>query len=79
MHSKNVLHNGKSGCSPRNIWSVIRDWLSIDIKPNNILVDYEESSAVGMAIENIQISDLEDTVIVPLGKWLIGALCGDPL
>ncbi|KKK22217.1 hypothetical protein ARAM_003249 [Aspergillus rambellii] len=49
------------------------------IKPNNILVDYEESPGVGMIIKNVQISDLEDTVIVPPGKWLTGPLCGNAI
>ncbi|KAK2748717.1 hypothetical protein FQN57_000298 [Myotisia sp. PD_48] len=37
-----------------------------NIKPDNILVDYDES-----------VEDLEDTVIVPPRRWLKGPLCGN--
>ncbi|EEP80697.1 predicted protein [Uncinocarpus reesii 1704] len=47
------------------------------IKPNNILVDYEQSAEGQVTINNVMISPLEDTVIVPPGKWLIGPLCGN--
>ncbi|GAA82048.1 serine/threonine protein kinase [Aspergillus luchuensis] len=50
-----------------------------DIKPNNILINYTEPAAAEdqeiTLIKQVQISDLEDTVIVPPGKWLRGPLC----
>ncbi|KAI9668500.1 MAG: hypothetical protein M1829_005378 [Trizodia sp. TS-e1964] len=49
-----------------------------DIKPNNILLDYEETDGA-FSVKKVQISDLEDAVILPLGKRLRGALCGNQL
>ncbi|KAJ9232761.1 hypothetical protein DTO169E5_7321 [Paecilomyces variotii] len=51
----------------------------LHIKPDNILVDYEESAEGGVIIKDVQISDLEDTVIVPPGTWLRGPLCGNAI
>ncbi|QKX63782.1 uncharacterized protein TRUGW13939_10953 [Talaromyces rugulosus] len=56
-----------------------KDVLHNDIKPNNILVDYEERPEDGIAIKTVQISDLENAVIVPPGKWLAGSLCGNAI
>ncbi|KGO74173.1 Calcium/calmodulin-dependent/calcium-dependent protein kinase [Penicillium italicum] len=50
-----------------------------DIKPNNILVEYDEKIDSQIVIKNVQISDLEDAVIVPPGKWLRGPLCGNAI
>ncbi|TGJ77142.1 hypothetical protein E0Z10_g10739 [Xylaria hypoxylon] len=50
-----------------------------DIKPNNVLVDYEQGSSGDVTIKSVQISDLEDAVIVPPGKYLRGPLCGNQL
>ncbi|EGC44800.1 conserved hypothetical protein [Histoplasma capsulatum var. duboisii H88] len=49
------------------------------IKANNILVDYDESIQGQTIINNVQISDLEDAVLVPPGKWLRGPLCGNAI
>ncbi|KAJ5594715.1 uncharacterized protein N7459_000923 [Penicillium hispanicum] len=51
----------------------------LHIKPNNVLVDYGEDIQGEMIIKNVQISDLEDTVLVPPGKWLRGPLCGNAI
>ncbi|PYH30779.1 kinase-like protein [Aspergillus neoniger CBS 115656] len=60
-----------------------RDMVHNDIKPNNILIDYTDPTTTNNnrqpSIKSIQISDLEDTVIVPPGKWLRGPLCGNAL
>lgn len=50
-----------------------------DIKPNNILLDYEETADGIITVGAVQISDLEDSVILPPGKHLIGPLCGNQL
>ncbi|CAI7584252.1 unnamed protein product [Penicillium glandicola] len=47
------------------------------IKANNI-VDYDENHE-GEIFIKVQISDLEDTVIVSAGKWLRGPLCGNAI
>ncbi|RAH54805.1 kinase-like protein [Aspergillus piperis CBS 112811] len=59
------------------------DLLPFNIKPNNILIDYTEPATAEdqeiTLIKQVQISDLEDTVIVPPGKWLRGPLCGNAI
>lgn len=47
-----------------------------DIKPNNVLIDYGEHVNDQIHTKGVQIPDLEDTVIVPPGKWLRDPLCG---
>lgn len=42
-------------------------------------MNYEENSAGHISVQEVQISDLEDTVIVPPGKWLRGPLCGNAI
>ncbi|KDB31039.1 serine/threonine protein kinase [Trichophyton rubrum D6] len=49
------------------------------MEPNNILLDYDECDESLMNIKAVQISDLEDTVIVPPGKRLRGPLCGNAI
>ncbi|KAE8154312.1 kinase-like domain-containing protein [Aspergillus avenaceus] len=56
-----------------------RDILHNDIKPNNVLLNYEEHHGGEIVINKVQIPDLEDTVIVPSGKWLKGPLCGNAI
>lgn len=75
MHDRGVLHNGKLR-HPQGCFTYTTN-LFIDIKPNNILVDYDESTDGQVVVKNVQVSDLEDTVIVPPGKWLRGPLCGN--
>jgi len=52
--------------------------LLADIKPNNILVDYEEVDDE-ITVNAVQISDLDDAVIVPPEKYLRGPLCGNQM
>lgn len=49
-----------------------------DIKPNNILLDYEKIDNE-FVIKNVQISDLEDAVLLPSGKYLREGLCGNQM
>ena len=49
-----------------------------NIKPNNILLDYEETDGA-LSIKRVEISDLEDAVIRPPGKYLREALCGNQI
>ncbi|KAJ0419348.1 kinase-like domain-containing protein [Aspergillus carlsbadensis] len=55
------------------------DILHNDIKPNNILIDYDKTADDRSRVNKVQVSDLEDAVIVPPGKWLRGPLCGNAL
>lgn len=50
-----------------------------DIKPNNILLDYEDAGQDDMTIRSVQISDLEDAVVLLPGKDLKGCVCGNQL
>ena len=50
-----------------------------DIKPNNILINYEETAGNNLTIRSVQVSDLKDAVLLPPGKNLKGCLCGNQL
>ncbi|KAJ8128801.1 hypothetical protein O1611_g4835 [Lasiodiplodia mahajangana] len=56
-----------------------RGIIHTDIKPNNILLDYEETAGNDLAIQSIRISDLEDAVQLPPRGALKGCLCGNQL
>ncbi|KAI1503702.1 kinase-like protein [Biscogniauxia marginata] len=56
-----------------------RGIIHTDIKPNNILLNYEETVGDDLAVKSVQISDLEDAVLLPPGKNLKGCLCGNQL
>ncbi|OAA58993.1 ectomycorrhiza-induced ankyrin-domain nacht-domain containing protein [Niveomyces insectorum RCEF 264] len=56
-----------------------RDTKINNIKPNNILLDYEETTADDLVVKRVQISDLEDAVLLSPGKHLKGCLCGNQL
>lgn len=42
-------------------------------------MDYEETTDNDLAVKSVQISDLEDSVLLPPGKNLKGCLCGNQL
>ncbi|EHL02623.1 putative Peripheral plasma membrane protein CASK [Glarea lozoyensis 74030] len=64
---------GLAALHERNIIHTARD-----IKPNNILVDYEEVDG-RFSIKKVQIADLEDSAILPPGRFLKGTLCGNQM
>ncbi|KAH9206891.1 serine/threonine protein kinase [Leptodontidium sp. 2 PMI_412] len=49
-----------------------------NIKPDNILLDYEIKDAA-FHVKRVQIADLEDSVILPDGKHLKNTMCGNQL
>ncbi|KAH6847197.1 kinase-like domain-containing protein [Chaetomium sp. MPI-CAGE-AT-0009] len=53
--------------------------LHSDIKPNNILLDYEETPNQEIKVHSVQISDLEDAVILKPGMNLRGCISGNQL
>lgn len=77
MHDKHIIHTGKFEYA-RNHYHYLANFLT-DIKANNILVDYEECADGQINVQKIQISDLEDTVILRPGKSLKGGMCGNEI
>ncbi|AEO62328.1 uncharacterized protein THITE_2106391 [Thermothielavioides terrestris NRRL 8126] len=53
-----------------------RGIMHTDIKPNNILIDYNEEPGKDPAISQVRISDLEDSVLLGPGEYIVGCLCG---
>ncbi|PGH20109.1 serine/threonine protein kinase [Polytolypa hystricis UAMH7299] len=74
---RSILRNALNGLADMHDRDILHNGKYI--KPNYILMDYEESAEGRVIIKNVQISDLEDTVIVPTGKWLRGPLCGNAI
>ncbi|KAM7185878.1 serine/threonine protein kinase [Rhypophila sp. PSN 637] len=72
---KSILKSALTGLAELHDRGIIHT----DIKPNNILLDYEETAGDELVIKNVQISDLEDSVLLPPGKNLSGCLCGNQL
>ncbi|KAI0419615.1 kinase-like protein [Xylaria grammica] len=50
-----------------------------DIKPNNILLDYEEGKNGDLTIKSVQISDLDDSVILSPEGAVQGPCCGNQI
>lgn len=50
-----------------------------DIKPNNIMVDFEQNDDGQIKVKDVQVTDLEDTVILPPGKSICDGMCGNAL
>ncbi|KAL2176137.1 kinase-like domain-containing protein [Thermothelomyces heterothallicus CBS 202.75] len=55
-----------------------RGIIHTDIKPNNILLDYD-TTGPDIRITQVRISDLEDSVLLGPGKSIKGCLCGNEL
>ncbi|KAK2035132.1 kinase-like protein [Colletotrichum zoysiae] len=70
---KSILKSALSGLVALHEKGIIHT----DIKPNNILIDYKDGPRDEITIHSVQVSDLEDTVILPPGKNLKGCLCGN--
>lgn len=51
----------------------------LDIKPNNILVDYAEKPDGTIDVKRVQLGDLEMGSIVPEGLNVRGARLGNPM
>ncbi|KIH87072.1 hypothetical protein SPBR_05198 [Sporothrix brasiliensis 5110] len=72
---KRILKSALTGLAELHDRGIIHT----DIKPNNILLDYEERTSDDLSIKRVQIADLEDAVLLPPGKNLKGCLCGNQL
>lgn len=74
-HERNIIHTGR----PRSCHAHSGANRMTDIKPDNILLDYEKTEKGTFSIKSVQISDLEDSVILPPRKYLREGLCGNQL
>lgn len=72
---RSVLRSALTGLAELHDRGIIHT----DIKPNNILLNYEETTDNELSIKSVQISDLEDSALLPPGKNLKGCLCGNEL
>ncbi|KAL2754748.1 hypothetical protein ACRALDRAFT_1064562 [Sodiomyces alcalophilus JCM 7366] len=72
---RSIIRSALTGLAELHDRGIIR----ADIKPDNILLDFEETTGDDLAIKSVQISDLEDAVLLPPGKSLKGCLCGNQL
>ncbi len=85
LHDRGIVHTGESyfGCvTPENPGDEEKEEGTdniADIKPDNILLNCEEAAGDDHATQSVQISDLEDAVLLPSGKNLKGCLCGNQL
>jgi serine/threonine protein kinase len=80
LHERGIIHTGGlySGYSYREE-SAVKLTGSADIKPNNILVDFDSTTGDQIIIKSVQLSDLENAVLLGPGKSLKGCLCGNQL
>ncbi|OKL63634.1 hypothetical protein UA08_00260 [Talaromyces atroroseus] len=67
----------KKVSSSPNVRTVV-DTVQAHIKTDNILINYAEDPD-GLNIQDVQIADLDDSVDLPRGMWLQGALCGNSI
>lgn len=51
----------------------------IDIKPNNILLDYDDTTPGDLVVHAVQVTDLEDAVLLEPHQNIRGCLCGNPI
>lgn len=49
-----------------------------DVKANNIMIDYRETEE-GIVVDRVQLSDLEDSTLIPPGQALSGMQVGNQL
>ncbi|KAL2016165.1 hypothetical protein VTK56DRAFT_4105 [Thermocarpiscus australiensis] len=72
---RSILRSALSGLAELHDKGIIHT----DIKPNNILIDYHEAPGQDLAVTQVRISDLEDSVLLEPGECLNGCLCGHEL
>ncbi|KAK0125551.1 hypothetical protein ONS96_009387 [Cadophora gregata f. sp. sojae] len=71
---KDILKSALTGLAALHEKNIIHS----DIKPDNILLDYELKDGA-FDVTRVQIADLEDSVILPIGKHLKNTICGNQL
>lgn len=76
LHCQNIVHTGQADLCIRPISSMISAKEVIDIKPNNILIQWSQSSH-GIIIDEVCLGDLEDSAYVPPGSKIRGRQVGN--
>lgn len=79
LHALRIIHTGEPDHTSTSPMSVLGLTSVADIKPNNILVDYEETPSGELNIQAVRISDLEDAIQLPPGRSVAGLLGGNQL
>ncbi|OIW30908.1 kinase-like protein [Coniochaeta ligniaria NRRL 30616] len=72
---RDILRSALTGLADLHALRIIHT----DIKPNNILVDYEETPSGELNIQAVRLSDLEDAIQLPPGRSVAGLLGGNQL
>ena len=73
LHTKDFVHTGE------DVGPEISPDINIvtDIKPNNILLDWEPSHDRDIVVKRVQIADVEDACYVPPGRTILGTQVGN--
>jgi serine/threonine protein kinase len=75
MHDRDIVHLGESSDSALHTVN-INDWPSLDVKPDNILVNCHDVDQ-DVVVEQVQISDLENAAYLPKPRCIKGMLAGN--
>jgi len=73
LHAENYVHTGEDADSD----IVPHTDLVTDIKPNNILVDWDPFQDKDNVVNGVQIVDVEDACRVPHGRNIVGLQVGN--
>jgi serine/threonine protein kinase len=81
LHERNILHGSKLHFAVANIrpLSTLTVRPFQDIKPDNIFVDYEETTNGAIEVQRVQVGDLEMGSVIPPGLNVRGAKLGNPM
>jgi serine/threonine protein kinase len=75
MHDRDIVHLGELNDSALHTVN-INDWYSLDVKPDNILVNCRDVDQ-DVVVEKVQISDLENAACLPKPRCIKGMLAGN--
>ncbi|RMD42378.1 hypothetical protein DV735_g2739, partial [Chaetothyriales sp. CBS 134920] len=71
--TKRILRNSLRGIAALHEKGIVHT----DIKPNNIMVDWDETQNGNLNVEHVQIADLEDAAYVPDDCAIVGRQAGN--
>jgi len=75
MHGRDIVHLGEPSDAALHTVNA-NDWSSLDVKPDNILVNYRHVDQ-DVVVEQVQISDLENAAYLPRPRCIKGMLAGN--